>query len=827
MNIFYSGVDKNLQLELDARAAAGTKNRSDRDLDYMLGISANVEISAFKGENAQTPVIQTIGGRNVREGRYLPGGEYGYLNETPYEQKSIEYNVESNSASTRVDKLTDASYRTGPFITTTTITIGDHSMGLLNKAVVNISIPNPLRDLDNIETVWFRPGRYVRIVIAHPDSAIITSNNNKMYPGAKGLLDKTIIPNRDKLKEFYPDLTASTTELEKFETQLRKMNYVMFEGVITSFDFSYLKEGTIEASISLTGTSNIYTDISMFMPTPASNKDTPKEKEKPKQSTNPVLDPKIDLTKRNTVLDELIQSATLTKTQADNLRNQTGETLKQTARTLGLTQATIDRLTATEINQSSSEFYDALNDKFPFPDETVFKGKKSVLINKNTSKTDQYYLVGEPYNQYTSLAAAATITNITSITPIQPVSTPPTPLLSNISNNFQRYITLGALIEFLNTYILTKLNTTVSNPKILCSDDRCYSTYYSELVSSNPWDVLLLDSTLQGNIRNSYGKTNFFDIHSIATETNTNWQGVSGNFKQVFNTNVFTSADNVFFPSRIFINMTTIKEIIIGTDGKSGITSGGKSSFTVKTFLSAISSKISQATGNAILMSLVTDPDPRYQSTLIFTDSKYVTKLDTEKNKKVEPYKVPMFANNPKGTLVRDFTLSAQLPENAKNLAYTLNGADKDGFEDEIAPYLNYMYQQNDSKSINATLQKYKENHKTIKVNLNVAKIAFGAFPKNPEKNAALRNALIKYIKYPTDDIKLSSLMTAPIFPFTAEFTIDGINGLRYGDVLTFEALPLRYRVNTVFSVISVTHTVSTEGDWSTQVKCIMRPSLD
>ena len=226
-------------------------------------------------------------------------------------------------------------------------------------------------------------------------------------------------------------------------------------------------------------------------------------------------------------------------------------------------------------------------------------------------------------------------------------------------------------------------------------------------------------------------------------------------------------------------------------------------------------------------MSLVTEPDPAYQSTLIFADSKYVTRIDNEKNKKVEPYKIPMFANNPKGTIIQDFTLSARLPENAKNLAYTLNGADKDGFEDEIAPYLNFMYQQNDSKSINAALQKYKENHQTIRVKLNTAKIDFGAFPKNPEKIAALRNALIKYIKYPTDDIKLSSLMTAPIFPFTAEFTIAGINGLRYGDVLTFEALPLRYRVNTVFSVISVTHTVSGDGNWSTQVKCIMRPSLE
>ena len=69
--------------------------------------------------------------------------------------------------------------------------------------------------------------------------------------------------------------------------------------------------------------------------------------------------------------------------------------------------------------------------------------------------------------------------------------------------------------------------------------------------------------------------------------------------------------------------------------------------------------------------------------------------------------------------------------------------------------------------------------------------------------------------------------MTAPIFPFTAEFTIDGINGLRYGDVVTFEALPYRYRVNTVFSIIGITHSVDSNGLWTTQAKCIMRPSLE
>lgn len=804
MNIFYSEIDPQLQLELDARAAAGTKNRSERDLDFMLGKIANAEISAFQGENAQTPILQTLGGFNVREGRYLPSGPAGYLNETPYLQKSIEYNEKDQSAFTRTDKLTDASYRTGPFITTTTITIGDHSMGLLNKATVNITIPNPLRDLDEIETIWFRPGRYARITIMHPDSAVITSNKNKMYPKAKGLLDDETIPNREKLKEFYPYLTKDSKALEDFETKLRKMNHVMFEGVITSFDFSYTKDGTIEASISLTGTSNIYTDISMFMPTPANNNETSKKKEsKPKAPVNPVLDPKVDLTARNTILDELINSSVITKPDADSLRNLTADALKKRAQELNLTQNTVDRLLATESSQTASAFYDDLDAAYPVPGFLEFNGLSSILKKTKPDATDQFYLVGEPYNQAFYDALTATV--------------------SPIATNYYRYITLGTLIEFLNNYIIKpKLNNTASTAKILCNDNRCYSTYYSEMVSANPWEILFLDLT---DKHNNYGSKTFFD----ATQINDmqEWRGCFGNYEQVYNTDVFRSKDTVFFPSRIFINLETIKEIIMGKDGTGGIASGGKSSFTVKSFLSAISAKISAATGGAILMTLVTEPDTRYQTTLLFADSKYVKRIDNEKNKKVEPYKIPMFANNPKGTLVRDFTLSAQLPENAKNLAYTLNGADKDGFEDEIAPYLNFMYQQNNATEINATLQRYKENHQTIKVSLNTAKIDFGAFPKNPEKQTALRNALSKYIKYPTDDIKLSSLMTAPIFPFTAEFTIDGINGLRYGDVLTFEALPKRYRVNTVFSVISVTHTVNTNGEWTTQVKCIMRPSLE
>jgi len=89
-----------------------------------------------------------------------------------------------------------------------------------------------------------------------------------------------------------------------------------------------------------------------------------------------------------------------------------------------------------------------------------------------------------------------------------------------------------------------------------------------------------------------------------------------------------------------------------------------------------------------------------------------------------------------------------------------------------------------------------------------------------------LYQALTEYFKYPTNEIKKSNKMAAPIFPFSAEFTIDGINGFRYGDALTFVCLPTTYRVNTLFSIATITQTVGSDGQWTTTVRCIMRTDV-
>ena len=137
------------------------------------------------------------------------------------------------------------------------------------------------------------------------------------------------------------------------------------------------------------------------------------------------------------------------------------------------------------------------------------------------------------------------------------------------------------------------------------------------------------------------------------------------------------------------------------------------------------------------------------------------------------------------------------------------------------------MYNSKNPDKINEMLASYKLKHRTKLGELATAKIKYGEAPGIPELQQALYKTLTDYIKYPTDDIRKSQQITAPIFPFDVEITIDGINGLRYGDILQFEALPTKYRVNTVFSIININHTISSAGEWTTKLRCIMRPSID
>ena len=836
MNIFYDNVDANLQGELNMRGKAGIQDRTNKSMNFMLGKIANVQCTAYEGTGSASAQIKSaefgiLGGATTTYDRYLPSGPNGFLTTRQLERTAVDFykskedidfmadaqeklNPQLGQAYTRkLPAYTDTSKRVGPYLTSIDVTIGDQSMGLLNKATISFMIPNAERDLDAIENTWFHPGRFVRLDIVHPDSAIISKDKL----GNNGLLLETTVPNIEKLSKLYPGIK----DIYELQSEIRRMNIFTFEGLITSFEFSYTPDGGVEASLQLTGTSNVYADISMYLPdTPAAKAAEEAAKEAAaKINSDPALGNQNYTVNVSSSIDPTTKKVKEFKTI----------------------------VTGSNINDINA-FYAALFTQFAkIEDEyiathrlTTKPGETDILTQYYSAgksigdTTDQYILAGKMYDATTTTKRVSTFDqanniNVGLVMGIQP--TPPPPLsgslLANPVGTYERYITLGALIQFINDQIISKYEALQPDQKtrvpigILHTDAGQYSNYYERLTSCIPHKILFLPADpsqqpgMNWHVDLGYYRNSVNNKTKLEVAPTKPWPGV----------HAALSADlTVMYPSRIFINLTRISEIA------SELGSKNLKTFTVSSFLSAISSDIGYASGGAISLKLVSDKNNLSQ--LIFTDTSFLKSIDTDTNKTkvVKAYSIPMFANHKNGSVVRDFKFNATLPESAKNLSYVLNSGDK-VTNDQIAPYMNFMYNSNNPAAINAAIAKYKARHQEILDHLYIAKKINGEYPyswniKDRSGASALYKALSDYIKMPTDDIQKSQQITAPIFPFTAEFTIDGINGLRYGDVLTFDALPIKYRVNTVFSVISVTHNVSNTGEWTTAVKCIMRPSI-
>jgi hypothetical protein len=235
---------------------------------------------------------------------------------------------------------------------------------------------------------------------------------------------------------------------------------------------------------------------------------------------------------------------------------------------------------------------------------------------------------------------------------------------------------------------------------------------------------------------------------------------------------------------------------------------------------------IEKATAGAIKLNLVSHPDD--PTLLLWSDIKYIKSNAYDSTASVLPYSIPMYSNHPNGSIVKDFTFSANIPDSVKSLTYSLN-SNKSGelSEQELAPHMNFMYNAQNKDQLDKLIQRYRDRHDEIVAKLAEAKQQFGLSPSVEEHQQELYKSLAEYIKYPVSDFRKAQQMTAPIWPFEADVTIDGIHGFRYGDVVQFDALPIRYRRNTVFSIFGVTHNVDQNGTWTTNLRCKMRSSID
>jgi hypothetical protein len=745
--IFYSEIDKNLQQELTARAGAGVVDRSETALRYMTEKIANVLITAYQGNKRdKDKIVHTLGGRNVIGEEYMPGGPYGFLTDRVYTLGESRWAINSTdtifhgniqettfvSAQNRIknETKTNTSKRIPPFITQATLQINDNSRATTNKVTLNITIPNPDRDLNFMESVYARPGRYCMVQFEHPDSALMTRN----VSGVNGKLTESALPARDIIKQRFP-------EAESEYDELRKMNKVQFEGLITAFEYTYNQDGTVTMTVYILGTSQTYTDLSMIIQTAATG-----------SSPN----------------------------------NNNGTTLGK-----------------------ASTFYSAIYDEV----------KSKYDKQRNPDETEINWAFGQADSPYYN-KPAWWLWNYTT--------------LSGKHNN---YINLNYLVNLVNRNILSKIESIVSKPLIYSdSVSNCYSNQYPTLVSNDPDNILLTSAGNEKYVTDGYGlmSPNSAELDSIKPKQ---WLDRSVSAKSAFydpETEPYGRTGN------IFINLEVINTIAKQFDSK-------PDEFTVGNFFKEIGLQISNATAGAINLKLVTDPEDL--TVLYYRDINWIK--DTKTNP--QPYLLPMFANDPRGTVARDFKLSAKLPSQVQSLMYSINSTDK-VTESQLGPYINFMYNngtstRTPSKVINQNgelvtvdelteygggkelteklAKQYAGTHDKYYNELITARSEFGNDPNSVEKQLALKSALTKHLQYPFATIQQTNQVAAPTFPIEAEFTIDGINGLRYGDILDFPGLPAKYRTNSTFTIKSLTHTISNSGEWTTQVSCLMRPKFD
>jgi hypothetical protein len=714
--IFYSQVDENLQKELNARGRSGKFSRTTQDMQFMLEKIANVTLIPYKDADRKIQLVEAIlGGNTVRSGEYLPSGPSGFLSDRKYNYAASIFENGEIVQKTK-ETRTNTSRRIPPFITSLDISIGDHSMGLLNNATINITIPNPERDLNFIESVYFRPGRHVTVEIQHPASAVLTlSETNGELTGS--------LPSAETLKSLYPNFAEQ--DIRSF----KKLNAVRFDGLIKSFDLDYQPDMSVNATISMVGTSNVYTDLSLIID--STEKVTDAEKQAAINQSN----------------SEQIITDILPSFYSNFLAEVDSEIQRKEKSTGTLTSGQL-----------------GISDEF--------------ISNSSIQTNNRYWI------KSATLATTQT----------------------------QKYVTIVWLVDYINRIIIKKSKSNTPTATIVFTEKNnlCVSNYYGDsLVSADPHRILL-----QGFPSDRYGTNNpwlKFQPDSVAS---------------------FVSSDNpeqpVCRPQCVYINMEVIQEIVANLEKTK--------TFTVSALLDAVSKEVYFATGHAIDLKLITHPEDL--NFLLWYDANRIK----FSGKPVNPYSVPMFSNNKNGTIVRDFKFSGKLPEDASNLAYVTNQDPSEIAESDIAPFVAYMYAANtvertgpneavgtlitaeELKKIN---DNYRAAHEKYYKQFQDSKTAFGLDPTNTEKRAALSQALQKFVQYPFPTIIDTNNIAVPVIPFTVEFTIDGVNGFRYGDVLTFDGLPDRYKKNVVFSIASLTHTVGTDGQWTTSVRCITRPKIE
>jgi len=133
-----------------------------------------------------------------------------------------------------------------------------------------------------------------------------------------------------------------------------------------------------------------------------------------------------------------------------------------------------------------------------------------------------------------------------------------------------------------------------------------------------------------------------------------------------------------------------------------------------------------------------------------------------------------------------------------------------------------------DKEALEVARIKYENTKEELKIKLKEARTKINDSSYSTDSTTAAKSLINQLVKTlsPDDLVSRCKLIEPTPFPLTVEIVLDGIEGLSFGDTITSDYLPSRYRpktgARTVFTVTKYAHAIKA-NDWETTVTCVAR----
>lgn len=240
---------------------------------------------------------------------------------------------------------------------------------------------------------------------------------------------------------------------------------------------------------------------------------------------------------------------------------------------------------------------------------------------------------------------------------------------------------------------------------------------------------------------------------------------------------------------------------------------------TTSEFLMSIFNKISESCGNLWHFQILIDEDKPNEISIIDKNSEYATKLP-------EIFEFKVYHKN---SIVKDINVTTVVTEEIK--AMTMYGTNKNGSSaGNTSSYglllfgtklKNLVYKDISQGVLTSNDITYDTDYNYFEQIKETSDKLYDKYTVDAANNC--KTALNKYV---IDIIKVGNTQVADkqvvILPINIAITIDGISGIKFGNVISIDYLPNRYVRNTYFMIKDVTHIVNT-SEWTTTIDTVIQ----